>query len=45
MNEYGAVEKYRQGKTEKLEEKPVMVLFCPLQPPHGLPWKRWQAGA
>jgi len=27
------------GKTEKVGEKPVPVLFCPSQIPHGLAWE------
>jgi hypothetical protein len=41
MSEYGAaVELYRQGETEGLEEKPVPVLLRPPQIPYGLTWAR-----
>jgi hypothetical protein len=38
MDEYGAmVERYWQGKTEDLGEKPVPVPLCPPQIPHSDP--------
>jgi hypothetical protein len=33
------------GKSDWLGEKPVPVLLCPPQIPHGLPWERTQASA
>jgi len=42
--EYGAlVELHWFGKTRVLGDKPVPVLFCLPQIPHGLTWNRTQA--